>query len=360
MSTHRSNLPKSKVALLGTDRTFSMQYIPLSNYTFTGPLVQVDCCTLCKSDLHTASGKRKEALPSILGHEAVGTIVELPPYPMVDIFGSPLAVGDRIVWAIYAIPENEGYAKRGIAQKTPGVRKYGHLEFDPKAPFTGGLASHIHLFPGTPIAKVASHIPVEILAPVNCSLATMVGAFRLGGGVANKRVAIIGAGMLGVQGAAYAQTLGAAAVTVVDIDPHRLDFARRFGADTGLLPSEIASKKRFDLIIESSGSQAGMVQSLSIADLGANIIWVGAVFPQAPIAVNPEQLIRKLHSLKGLHNYTPQDFQQAVAYIIKHHADFPFGELVEKTYPLDQVGEAFEWAYVHKPYRVGVTWGGKG
>ena len=354
MTVNGPNLAKGKVAILGQDRTFSVQQISLSDSSVIGPLVQVDCCTLCKSDLHTASGKRKEALPSILGHEAVGTIVELPPYPMVDIFGNPLEVGDRIVWAIYAIPENEGYAKRGIAQKTPGVRKYGHLEFDPKAPFTGGLASHMHLFPGTPFAKVPSHIPVETLAPVNCSLATMVGAFRLGEGVANKRVAIIGAGMLGVQGAAYAQTLGAAAVTVVDIDPHRLDFARRFGADAGLLPSEIGSKKRFDLIIETSGSQAGMEQSLSIADLGANIIWVGAVFPQTPIGVNPEQLIRKLHSLKGLHNYTPQDFQDSVAYMIKHHADFPFEQLVEKTYPLDQVGEAFEWAYAKKPFRVGV------
>jgi D-arabinose 1-dehydrogenase-like Zn-dependent alcohol dehydrogenase len=34
-------------------------------------LVQVTCCTLCGSDLHTYLGNRPGPAPSILGHEAV-------------------------------------------------------------------------------------------------------------------------------------------------------------------------------------------------------------------------------------------------------------------------------------------------
>ncbi|MEE2825458.1 MAG: alcohol dehydrogenase catalytic domain-containing protein, partial [Planctomycetota bacterium] len=35
-------------------------------------LVEVLCCTVCGSDLHTLQGKRKVAGPMILGHEVIG------------------------------------------------------------------------------------------------------------------------------------------------------------------------------------------------------------------------------------------------------------------------------------------------
>ena len=40
-------------------------------------LVRITCCTICGSDLHTWTGRRKSPVPIILGHEIVGRIVEL-------------------------------------------------------------------------------------------------------------------------------------------------------------------------------------------------------------------------------------------------------------------------------------------
>ena len=37
-------------------------------------LVRITCCTICGSDLHTWTGRRKSPTPIILGHEIIGRI----------------------------------------------------------------------------------------------------------------------------------------------------------------------------------------------------------------------------------------------------------------------------------------------
>ncbi len=66
-------------------------------------LVKIKYATICRSDLSTYSGKRREKTPTILGHEAVGQIVKLgAKSPQKDWSGQPLSTGDRITWAIHA------------------------------------------------------------------------------------------------------------------------------------------------------------------------------------------------------------------------------------------------------------------
>ncbi len=345
---------QGNVVTLNEDYSFSSHTPPLPQLAAGEILAKIDSCTLCKSDIHTARGKRKEALPSVLGHEAVGTVIGIGEMPPRDVFGEEISVGDRILWAVYTAPNAGSADWLDREQKSPGIQKYGHLAYTPERPFTGGLASHIRLFPHTPVAKIPAHIPVEILAPVNCSLATMVGAFRLAGDIKGKRVAIIGSGMLGLQGAAYARAQGCAELLLIDVLPERASWVKAFGADEFLLPEDLEKWDSFDVIIETSGSVSGMENSLKLAALGASIVWVGAVFPQKTIPINPERLIRKLHSLKGLHNYSIGDFKGAVQHMIQHHSDFPYHDLVQATFSLEQVPEAFEAAEKPGIFRVEV------
>ena len=57
-------------------------------------------CTICGSDLHTWTGRRKSPVPIILGHEIVGNIVELGEGVTMDSGNNPLRMGDRITWTI--------------------------------------------------------------------------------------------------------------------------------------------------------------------------------------------------------------------------------------------------------------------
>ncbi|MBY0457260.1 MAG: alcohol dehydrogenase catalytic domain-containing protein, partial [Gemmataceae bacterium] len=40
-------------------------------------MVRVTLCTVCGSDLHTFTGRRKEKTPCVLGHEPVGVVEEV-------------------------------------------------------------------------------------------------------------------------------------------------------------------------------------------------------------------------------------------------------------------------------------------
>lgn len=65
-----------------------------------------------------------------------------------------------------------------------------------------------------------------------------------------------------------------------------------------------------------------------------------------------------LATLRGVHNYAPQDLARAVAFLNDHHERYPFADLVGPWYPLARVAEAFEAGYDPRHIRVGV--GGDG
>ena len=76
---------------------------PLPEPAAGGVLVEVVACTLCGSDLHSIHGRRTVPTPSVLGHEILGRIAAFGPgHGPVDRAGVPLAVGDRVTWAIVA------------------------------------------------------------------------------------------------------------------------------------------------------------------------------------------------------------------------------------------------------------------
>ena len=127
-----------KRAILDEHRNVAFDSAPLPSPDLGEVLVEISLATICKSDWHTWCGHRDSPLPSVLGHEA-----------------------------------------------------NGHLTLS-VAPFSGGFATHILLEKGTCIARLDAAIPPAVAAPLNCSLATMVGAFRLAGEPLPSSMAILG------------------------------------------------------------------------------------------------------------------------------------------------------------------------
>ncbi len=90
-------------------------------------LVRIEYTTLCRSDLTTFTGKRREKTPTILGHEIAGVIEDFgPAAPIKDCRGAALQIGDWITWAIYAANPKSIMTQRGIPQKSAEIFKYGH------------------------------------------------------------------------------------------------------------------------------------------------------------------------------------------------------------------------------------------
>ncbi|MDH5825991.1 zinc-binding dehydrogenase [Sphingobacterium faecium] len=327
-------------------------------------LVKIDYATLCGSDLHTFCGLRQEPCPTILGHEIVGTIISINlDNNLKDATGQLLRNGNMITWTVYASDPNTPSYNDQSPQKNDILYKYGHRIITEPDTFHGGLASHIILRPHTHIRILPNELPAPIAATINCAIATSAGAIRLAGAISGKKVLISGMGLLGLVCIAMCREAGAIGITVTDIDDKRLTLAKKFGATatintkspTATDLQHFKTDNLFDCFIDMSGAPDAM--EAGIAKLGINgvAVFIGAVFKQRKIEIDAEQMIRRLLTLKGLHNYNYEDFNTAVDFIIGNWQKYPFLSLVEKEYPLEKVNEAFDYAIANKPIRVGIN-----
>jgi putative phosphonate catabolism associated alcohol dehydrogenase len=329
-------------------------------------LVKVLYTTICRSDLYTFQGIRKEKNPTILGHEIVGVIMQMhSSTPVKDLRGRILRQGDRITWAIYASDPEDPMSKKGFPQKADNLFKYGHEQVTPERQLHGGLSTHIILRENTPVVSLLPSLPDNIAALINCAVATVAGAFRLLGPVENKILVVNGTGMLGVVACAMAQVQGALSVIAIDQDQGRLEMAKGFGADQLCLPNgdgngfqDCMTGKNLvtysaDLLLDFSGKTAAMQTSLELLGIGGTAVWVGATYPQPPLQLNAELVVRRLLTLRGLHNYTAQDLLVAVDFMEAHASSFDFENLIKGDYPLACAHEGFQHGVTENPYRIG-------
>ncbi len=325
-------------------------------------LVEIGYTTICTSDLHSFFGRRSSPTHSILGHEIMGLIVELPREGLKDFYGNDLKIGDRITWSVYAHSCNDIMVKKGMPQKANDLFKYGHEKINKEIQLSGGFATHCHLKEGSTVFKVPQNLTDKEAAPLNCTHATVAGALRLAGSLSGKNILINGVGMLGLSACAMAKELGANKVCSMDIEDTRLIHSREFGADIVLnaklpMPELLESIKGnggIDVVIETSGAPVAIENSLKMMNIGGVCVMVGAVYPQREITLSAENMVRRLLTLKGLHNYIHEDLGSAIKFLSEAKNKYPFETLVGKEFPLNQLDAAFNFANGQSCYRVGI------
>jgi alcohol dehydrogenase len=350
----------------GAGQPLVLAWFPVPMIEAGEALVRVQCCTVCGSDLHTVTGKRMEKVPTVLGHEICGVIAETGVVPLRDIMGQPLQVGDRVTWSTSVSCGHCDRCLRGLPQKCRTLRKFGHESTEEGWALSGGLSQIVHLKNGTQAIKLPPDLSSHVVCPANCATATVAAACRVAGSLAGARVMIFGAGMLGLTAAAFARSHGAATVAICDRDPHRLALAGKFGAvapiewnsDPAAFGDQCKSRSgcaAFDILLELSGAPEAVEAACALGDVGARVVLVGTVMKSRAVQIDPENLVRRWISIHGVHNYVPDDLGKAVAFLVEHHERFPFRELVARTFPLEQVNAAVEFAIQHRPVRVAVV-----
>jgi putative phosphonate catabolism associated alcohol dehydrogenase len=334
---------------------FVLHNFPLPKPKRGEVLVKNIFSTICTSDLHTCLGRRVSPLPSVLGHEIIGEVVSLPEVPILDYFGQPIEKGDLLTWTVYAHDSSDEWAKRGIPQKSPSLFKYGHEKaVDVPTTLSGGFASHCLLRQGTSLFQLPKELTPAEAAPLNCTHATIAGAIRLAGNLKGKKILVSGSGMLGLSACAMVKEAGASTVWAIDPQPNRQVQARQFGADYSIGPGELTTELKADVLIETSGIPEAMERGLLHLAVGGIAVWVGAVFTQRDLAINAELVVRNILTIKGLHNYAPQDLAQAIKFLKDARTKYPFHDLVSIQYPLVQLDEAVQVADSGLHYRVGI------
>lgn len=311
-------------------------------------LVAVELSTICGSDVHTVQGRRAAPTPLVLGHESVGRVIALGDAGADAVDGTPLRIGDRVVWSVTVSCGTCDRCRRGLTQKCRDLGKYGHDRVGVHGDLTGAFASHVQLRAGTAIARVPESLPAAVLAPAGCATATAWAAVARAArdlDLEGAAVRVHGAGLVGLTAAAIAVEQGAV-VEVRDPDAARRAVAPRFGAT--------ALERDPDVVIEASGHAVG--EALAGVAIGGTVVLVGSVFPAAPVAFDAEAVVRGLVTVTGVHNYTADDLAAAVGFLAGRGRAYPFADAVGAVRSLHDLDAALaEAGAPGAPLRVAVA-----
>lgn len=196
----------------------------------TDVVVRVTSTAICGSDLHMYEGRTDAEPGLVFGHENMGVVEE------VGSAVTSLKAGDRVL-----MPFNVacGFCKNCRAGKTgfcltvnPGFAggAYGYVSM---GPYRGGQAEYLRVpfadFNCVPLPEGDQH--EEDFALLADIFPTGYHATELAGVRPGETVAVYGAGPVGQMAAYSALLKGASRVFVVDKVPHRLDLAKRIGAE---------------------------------------------------------------------------------------------------------------------------------
>ncbi len=331
----------------GAGTPLELRDLALMEPTGSEILVRVVACTLCGSDLHSVTGRRSVPVPTILGHETLGRIVQFgPSAPRIDAIGSPLKERDRVTWSVVANCGECFFCARELPQKCERQLKYGHEAFQPGRELTGGLAGHCMLVAGTSVVRIPDELSDAAACPANCAGATVGAAIEVAGTIAGRSILIMGSGMLGVTAIAWARWLGAKDVIACELDPHRRQLAQMFGAHIATTPADLVGSvhertdgRGADVVIELSGSSDAVEAAIPLARMGGTIVLIGSVFPSRAIDLFPERIVRNCLTIRGIHNYAPRHLAAAVRFLTANR-HLPLEDLVTEWVTLSAVPRA--------------------
>ncbi|MGP0052994.1 MAG: zinc-dependent alcohol dehydrogenase family protein [Solirubrobacteraceae bacterium] len=207
----------------------------------TDVVVKIDLTTICGTDLHILKGDVPAVTEGrILGHEAVGTVVE------VGAAVTTLKQGDRVLVPAITSCGRCGPCKRGMAAHCKGVGGigwiFGHL--------INGLQAE---YARVPFAETSVHVVPEGVSdeqvlfladilPTGYEIGVQNGGVKPG-----DAVAVVGAGPVGLATMMTAEIAGASRIIAVDLTPSRLTHAERFGATHTVAGGEDAEQQILDL-----------------------------------------------------------------------------------------------------------------
>lgn len=298
-------------------------------------LVRSRLVGICGSDLHALHGTHPFIdLPVTPGHEVVGIVEEVGPGV------TAVVPGQRVLLEPNLVCRECAYCRSGRYNLCEELQVVGCQVVGAMADFFTVPVHRLHVIPEGMTDTAAS-----LVEP----LATAVHAVRMAGGdVRGKRVAILGAGTIGLLTLVAVREAGARAIAVTDLHPDKLERAKRLGAVIAVNGRDAAAVEtiraglvgRPDVTFDCVSTQASMAQAVALAHKGGTVVVVGvATGPvQIPLPMIQDGEIR----IEGSAMYVNQDVRRAIDLV--QAGVVPGQEIVTACFPLDGAAQAFEAA----------------
>jgi len=300
-------------------------------------VIRVDAVTICGTDLHILGGDVPEVTPGrILGHEAVGTVVE------VGAGVSGLAVDDRVLASCISACGVCRFCREGSYGQCLGGGGWilGHT--------VDGVQSEYARIPFADLStyKLPSSVPNEAAVLLADILPTSYEVGVLNGRVGpGDTVVVVGAGPIGLAAILGSRLYSPAHIIAIDKAESRLQAAKVFGADTTVMADQdpaavvrsLTGGLGADVVMEAVGTPATFELCTSLVRPGGRVANIGV--HGKPATLHLEDLwIRNVTITTGLVDTysTPKLLDMLVA------GQLDTGHMVTHRFALDDIMRAYD------------------
>jgi threonine 3-dehydrogenase len=315
----------------------------------TDVLIKVHKTSICGTDVHIwkwdAWARRTIPVPMVVGHEFCGVVAE------VGSGVTDVKVGETV--------SAEGHIVCGRCRNCLAGRR--HL-----CPHTQGVgvnrAGAFAEYLAVPYRNVYRVDPalgedvVSTFDPLGNAVHT-----ALSWDLVAEDILITGAGPIGCMAAAICKFAGARHVVVTDVNPYRLELAKKLGATRVVnvaneslteVKDELGMREGFDVGLEMSGHPSGLHDILEHTSNGAKVSLLG-IFPEK-VAIDWDKVIFKGLILKGI--YGREMFETWYKMSSMLRAGLDISPVITHRYPFTRFEDAFATMISGQSGKVVLDW----
>ncbi|HWJ75948.1 MAG TPA: S-(hydroxymethyl)glutathione dehydrogenase/class III alcohol dehydrogenase [Kaistia sp.] len=335
-------------------------------------LVEIMATGVCHTDAYTLSGLDSEGkFPAILGHEGAGIVRE------VGAGVTSVKVGDHVI-PLYT-PECRNcktcLSRRSNLCTSIRTTQGQGLMPDSTTRFScsgeqvfhymgTSTFSNFTVLPEIAVAKVREDAPFDKICYIGCGVTTGIGAVVYTAKVwAGANVVVFGLGGIGLNVIQGARMVGADKIIGVDLNPGKVEMAKKFGMTHFVNPDEVGRDKVVQAIVDLTGGGADfsfecignvhtMRQALECCHRGwGESIIIGVAPSGTEISTRPFQLVTgrvwRGSAFGGARGRT--DVPKIVDWYMEGKINID--DLITHTMPLDEINTAFDLMHEGKSIR---------
>ncbi len=312
-----------------------LEEVPTPEVGINDVLIRVHRASICGTDLHIlkwdAWASKTIPVPMVVGHEFVGEVAMVGSN-VSDFFPGQLVGAEGHV--VCGRCRNCLAGRRHLCAHSKGVGVHR----------PGSYAEYISV----PMSNVWVH-PADMDREVACIFDPFGNAVHtaLAFPVLGEDVLITGAGPIGLMAAAVVVHAGARFVVQTDVNPGRLELARRMGVtmavdtrQTGLreVQKKLGMKEGFDVGLEMSGSGSAFREMLANMAHGGRIALLG--IPSEEILIDWNTVIFNMITLKGI--YGRQMYETWYKMTVMLQSGLDIKPVITHRFSCNQYQEAFD------------------
>ncbi len=362
---------KTKAAVaFGAGRPLEVLEVDLEGPRAGEVMVELKATGICHTDAFTLSGDDPEGeFPTILGHEGAGIVVE------VGAGVTSVKPGDHVI-PLYT-PECRHcdfclHPKTNLCQSIRTTQGQGlmpdgtsrfSLDGTPLKHYMGcSTFSNFTVLPEIAVAKIRDDAPFDKVCYIGCGVTTGVGAVIFDAKVEpGSNVVDFGLGGIGLNVIQGARMAGANMIVGVDINPSKVELAKKFGMSHFINPKEVPdiveaivelTKGGADYSFECIGNVTTMRQALECCHKGwGESVVIGVAGAGQEISTRPFQLVTgrvwRGSAFGGARGRTD------VPKIVDWYMDgkINIDDLITHTMPLEDINKGFELMHAGESIR---------